>query len=729
MERRLTALALALLAFALAVPALGNALPGLAANRMAYPGGSPSPFADDYPPPVPPAAPPSAVGTGQTVAPPLPASQGDAVTAGPPDSSASPPPVGSRIAAGEAPVPQILDADGKAVGPAVCNQGQGPSGPTTPIQFCCPKTLTPFGTDGTGAAGDRYDYRTCPFRIYDSRSGVTPDDPTAAPTTYRFGNPQIAVNRNDEREVAFCSLHGDAVKGQGVTPRTRVSNQAQTTFTSSDQGITWQDQPPLGTPGLGESASCTMDSKGRIYIGYLYSRDNGNAETGYGSNLWLVKAGTAREPGSVLNGYGGGAQFSGRTPMNPIPALNVIDIPPFVQPPPMANQTFGPPADETEEGKSAIDDGNATTERVGAVWFERCTEYARNVTDPCKAAAGMPGWIDAAFTDVGPSDAWRRLTDKQLIGPCMDASNPVQFDGNVYVACVVERGYNARSRARIGDVDIWRIDPQTGNSTVVESTGLSGGHPLLASTARGYMVLVTSRYVGGSGARVEAAFGWYGRGWSSLGVDMGPELHRLAGSVPVRDAGVNALSISETEKTSILEYMEWQNVTKPGELPPPQPLDPTNPLAATPALKDFKKIFMTFNSCNAPIAAARMELGTGVDPDNFDAYTEKPSIFDDSQDGIQSYAEPGGGDLFYFAVNDYGAMQYGAVLTSAASSLCIVPPPIGAPPPLPIPQALTVTNGAVAQVGAVVGVTAIAGVLYLVTAKRRATHLAVAEAK
>jgi len=719
----MSALGLGLLAVAFVLPMLGNAMP-------AIPTPVASPFADDYPRPAPPSAPasvatpaaaPSADLRPSTPSPSAVASPGTLTTAASPSSSS--------IRVGSAPVPQLIDGNGRNVAPASCNQGQGPSPATAPIQFCCPKTLVPYGTDGTGAAGDRYDYRTCPFRIYDSRSGADLENPKP-PTSFRFGNPQIAVNPSDEREVAFCSLHGDAVADKGPTPRTRESNQAQTTFTSKDQGITWEDQPPFATPGLGESASCTMDTHGRIYIGYLYSRDNGNETTGYGSALWLLKAGTASEPGSVLSAYGGGLTIAGRTPMNPITNLHVLDVAPYAPPAATAsNGTYGPPANATELGDSAVDEGNATAERVGAVWFERCTEYVRNVTNPCHAAQGMPGWIDAAFAGTGPSDDWHRLTNNQLIGPCMDASNPVAFNGQVYVACVVEKGYNARSRARIGDVDIWRIDPQSGNTTVLEWTGLRGGHPLLATTHSGYMVLVTTKFVGTTGATIQAAFGWYGRGWNTLGVDLGPQLHRMAGPLDVRDAGVLALSISETEKTSILEYMEWQNVTQPGQVPAVPPVDPNNPVPATPALKDFKKMFMTFNSCNPSIAAAKMELGTGVDPDNFDAYTDRPSIFDDSQDGIQSYTEPAGGDLFYFAVNDYGAMQYGTVLTSAASTLCVVPQPLPPAPPLPIPQALTVSNGALAQVGAVVGATAVAGVLYLVTAKRRMANLAVAEAK
>lgn len=717
MRIRSSALAMAILAVALATPALTNALSQPAALGMPPAVGA---YADDYPAPNRPAAPPTIhLAAAPREVQPTPGATVDARPA-------------STIRVEHAPVPQLIDADGRATAPAKCNQGAASIANVPDLQFCCPKTLAPYGSESgsTGIGADRYDYTGCPFRIYDSAGAAL--NANGVQKDYHFGNPQITVNRNNEAEVAFCSLHSESANGP--TPRSRASGSSQTTFTSADQGITWADQPPNDTPGLGESASCTMDSDGNIYVGYLYSQDNGNATSGYGSTIWLVKAGTAHDPGSVGQAYAGGVEIHGRTGLNPIPSLNVIDVPAYIAPPPVyTNDTYGPPANESEVGNQAVPQPNAGDERVGAVWFERCTEYVRHVegAQVCKSSNGMPGWIDAAFTTIGASDNWTRLTDKQLIGPCMDASNPVQFDGEVYVACEVEKGYDARSRAKIGDIDIWRINPMTGNTTIVSSTYVVGGHPLLATTSTGYMVMVTTKYTGPTtGAAIFAAFGWYGRGWNPTGVNLGPQLHRMAGSHRMRDAGVTALAISETEKTSILEYMEWDNLGNKTDVPDPPMIDPNNPGVPTPpAIKDFQKSFVTFNSCNFPLAAARLETGTGVSADNADAYGQNPAIFDDNQDGIQSYTEAGGSDLFYFAVNDYGAMQYGTVLTAAASSLCPVPPPLPPAPPLPIPQALTLGNPALTGVGAVVGATAVAGVLYLVTAKRRTMNLAVAEAK
>ena len=53
----------------------------------------------------------------------------------------------------------------------------------------------------------------------------------------------------------------------------------------------------------------------------------------------------------------------------------------------------------------------------------------------------------------------------------MAASNPVAFDGKVFVACVADAGYSGRSRARVGDIDVWSIDPKTGKKQFINSGG------------------------------------------------------------------------------------------------------------------------------------------------------------------------------------------------------------------------------------------------------------------
>jgi hypothetical protein len=591
-------------------------------------------------------------------------------------------------------------------------------GQTQQLQFRCPSSTMPESFPDPQNLGDKTTYG-CPYRVYDGAD---------AKDGFPLGNPQIAVNPSNEAEAAFVSLH-DQPAANGPTPRARAGL-THTTFTTSDQGLNWEDQPTQyggsadGVAYLGESASIAMDPQGNMYIAYLWVLPNGNATTGYGGAIGLFKAGAPHDRGTVSASYSNQKTITSRSSHNIIPRVDVLYVPPYQAPQSNvtvdANGTLAP-ATDAEVGQEAVV-LNHTRERVAVVWFERAVDYRNSTT-------GMAGWIDAAVADTSSRNSWQRLDKSQLIGPCRDASNPVAWNGLVYVACQADRGYTARSRARIGDIDVWALDPITHNTTLVSSTGLRGGHPMLAATPDGYMALLAVTHRADQTLDVNTAYGWYGRGWTARG-NIGPELHRLGGSIALLDASVNALAVSEREKTVAIVYMEWAQ--RQGALPSqpgPAVPDPANPAAPTPVLTDFRKFIVAFNECQFPIAQSQMQLGTSVDPNNLNAYMKQASIFDDFQDGLVAYREPSGEDLFYFAIDDYGAMQYGAVVTQAASAFCPGTPPLFSASPAAIPQALATGTTASVTVGAVVGVAAVAMVSYLLTVKRRVAHFAVAEDK
>jgi hypothetical protein len=600
-------------------------------------------------------------------------------------------------------------------------------GPTPPLQFRCPPTSLPESTPDP-QTGDKTTYG-CPFRVYDGANGV-PCIPNCPPGSgqgqgYPLGNPQIAVNPSNEAEAVFTALH-DQPAPNGPTPRSR-GGLTHTAFTTADQGLNWEDQPTQyggsssGVAYLGESSSVTMDPQGNMYLAYLWVLPNGNATTGYGGAIGLFKAGTAHDRGSVSASYSNQKTIASRTSHNIIPRVDIVYVAPYRAPQAsVANGTLAP-ATDAEVGQEAVV-VNHTRERVVTMWFEKAADYRNSTT-------GMPGWIDAAITDTSSRNSWQRLEKRQLIGPCRAASNPVAWNGLVYVACQVERGYTARSRARIGDIDIWALDPLTGNTTLVSATGLRGGRPLLATTPDGYMALLSITQRPDKVLDAMEAFGWYGRGWTVKG-NIGPELHRMGGGVPLNDAAITGIAVTQREKTVAIVYMEWaQRPNNAPAQPPPTAPDPANPTAAYPPLTDFRKYVVTYNECAFPLAASKLQLGTSLDPTNMDAYVKKPGTYDDFQDGLVAYREPNGEDVFYFAVNDYGAMQYGAIVTQGASAFCPVTPPLFSTAPAAIPQALATGSTASVTVGAVVGVAAVAMVTYLLTVKRRVAHFAAAEDK
>lgn len=567
----------------------------------------------------------------------------------------------------------------------------------------------------------------CPIRVYDS--------------DYHFGNPQIAIDPDDPNAMAFVALHGNPAPN-GPTPRSR-NDLTHTAFTTGNQGLSWTDQPNQyggggnGLAFLGESASIATDSRGNNYILYLWSLPNGNVTTGYQGLIGLYKAGHSSEQNSASSSYTSGHYIRSRSPTNIIADAYVVSVPPRVPPPPFANFTLTEngtvpaPANATQIGQEA-NPVNRSEERVAAVWFEKAVDYRNSTT-------GYAGWIDATVGTVNDKNDWKRLdarfNSSQLIGPCMDASNPVAWDGRVYVACVVDNGYSHRSRARIGDIDIWALDPLTGNTTYVSTTGLRGGHPILAATPDGYFAMLTTLKQNGTlPARIQGAFGYYATKWEATSSDMGPELHRLLGGFDTFDLNVNALAITPTEKTIAIVYMEWQQgraaqMTDPNQ--PPPTVDPQNPAPPSPQLFDYQKMIVSFNQCTFPqaIAASVLQLGTGIDVQNYEAYTIQASLFDDTQDGLIAHKDAIGEDVLTFAVNDYGAMQVGSILAAPASTACQLPiPPANLPPP-PLATALGLPNPAVTAIGSVLGLAAISMVTYLLTVKRRVAHFAVAEAK
>lgn len=621
------------------------------------------------------------------------------------------------------PVPLLPDGAAQAM-PDNCNKPQN-GGQVPPILFCCP---TPPGglpqNLGTPAGDDRFVYAGCPFRIYD----------TNLVGNYHFGNTALAVNPLDDREMVFTSLHSEPTSGP--TPRSRVASQSHTSFTSRDQGVTWQDQPVSSGPGLGEGSDATFDTLGNMYIAYLWAQANGNDTTGFASAFCLYKAASPSTEDAVFAAYSGGTCVESRAPTDPIARIHLVDVP-HPAPPAATNRTGNGTADgnETVPPPSGADDvgessepTDPTLERIAAVWHERAAV-------PEAGKTGMAGWIDARLTGTGARDPWTAIP--KPIGPCMDASNAVAYDGAIYVVCTVEKGTKEhpypRSRARVGDHDLWRIDPLTGQAELVGPTSMAGGHPVLSVTEDGYFVMVTTRLrtpdESAPGAEVRAAFSWYGTSWEPIPGDLGGLLNRLLGGRATYDAAVTALQIGEYDGSPIaaLVYMEWQQPADTATPQPPPPPDPSNPTGFY-QLNDYKKAVVTFDSCSFPVAASQMQLGTQVDPSNFDAYTAEPSLFDDQQDGLVRHRQANGMDVFYFAVNDYGAMQYGAFQATTAQFCPTPPPPL--PPPVPVvPQALTITSPAVTVTGAMVAFAAISAVTYLVLAKRRVPTYAVTEAK
>lgn len=588
-------------------------------------------------------------------------------------------------------------------------------GDPTNLQFWCPGLDSlPSVNDGTNTLTLR---GTCPYRIIDDAD--------------LLGSPQIAVNSDDPNAIAFFSLHGGGSQ-EGPTPRSRdpspdgmaaVTGLSHTTFTSQDHGRSWHDNP-WGTDGFGEHIAGTMDADGNLYIGALWSKRLGEGRFDYVIKLYKEQDGRY-----TISTYQPSKTYSNRASGNTIEEVSVVYVP-AADPPTLGNLTgnatgnLTAPADEGEIGNNTLpgDHGmaNSADDRVMAVWFERALDWRNSTT-------GKSSWIDAAWTDTSARDNWTRLPDQELIGPCMAASNAVVYNGRAYVACVVDAGYGARSRARIGDIDVWSIDPMTGKTRLEERTGLVGGNPRMTSRPDGYMAIASVDLKDAQQVDVQVSFGWYGRHWEAP-QNPGADLHGYIGNHRATEARVTSMALTGERNVLFLTYMERLegNFTVPD--PNPTTLNPGPGQAI-----EYHKVVATFTQCtNGPIDA--YDLQTGVARHPFSEGTvggsDVTGVFDDLQDGMQFWQDPSTGEeRVYFAYGDHGVIQYGALVGTAGGQACPVfaPPPLLPPPP--IPAALSTASPYSMLVGSAVGVTSLAMVAYLLAAKRRTAVFSAAKDK
>lgn len=599
------------------------------------------------------------------------------------------------------------------------------------MQFWCPPS--DGGTSVANGANTFTIRATCPYRIIDDSD--------------LLGSAQIAVKASDPNAMAFFSLHG-ASSTEGPSPRSRdpspdtpqsLTGQSHTTFTSQDHGRAWFDNP-WGTDGFGEHVSGVMDTAGNMYIAATWSKRLGDGDFDF-----IIKTYKEQDGRFEISNYQPSKTFANRAAGNVIDQANLVFVP---------AQSIFPAANMTGNGTGNVtgpsgagDIGNFTDpdapaeggspgDRVMLVWHETALDWRNSTT-------GKSAWIDAAWTDTTSRNNWTRLANERLIGPCMEASNPVQWNGKAYVACVVDAGYKARSRARIGDVDVWSIDPMTGLTELVDTTQLhGGGQPRMTARDDGFMALTNTKVISADNVEIDLRWSWYGRQWNNGG-SIGGTMHRLASNTltaglppgtpspppasnKVEEARITAMALSEKEDMLFLVYMERVDV---GNASDP---DPNNPFISPDSAIEYKKLVATFTLCDpTPGNVYDLQLGQARHPFP-EAIAANSGVFDDSQDGMQFWRDPvTGEERIYFAYGDHGVIQFGALVTSGSPPLTICPNPVPPPffPAQVIPAGLTATSPYTTLIGSTVGLTATAMIGYLLTVKRKSANALAAKAK
>lgn len=565
--------------------------------------------------------------------------------------------------------------------------------------FRCPDVVTRWSF-----ANDPQDtrlYQSCPIRIEDG------DD--------FFGNLQVGVHPGNRNQIALFSQHGyPADEGEGVTERSRY-NRPFTVFTSYDQGATWDDQPIWTSEGYSEMPTGVLDSAGNVYIGFLWN-EPGPSKDAWRSTITVYKAG---ELATVGDSYYNPDSVGGRDLQSN--RIGMVRLPPHD--PALESDEYAVPQDNesSDELGAAANDERPTPERILLTWAARTIDG----TGP----KGYTEWIDAAWTDTSAGSQWVELPSEEAIGPCLNASAPVAYRGKAYVACSVAPGYDARPRARVGEVDVWEIDPWEEETRFVGFTRLTGERPHLATTPYGYMVAAAETWNDGNPIDVQVSYGWYGSQWSRFAGEYGGVLNVMAGAGELIDAHITGLAVSEREKTAFLVYSEW--VRTESDVPNPNGV-------GTVGEGEIRKILVAFNECQFPVQGVRMQVGAGIGGVGYNLSSNSYDLpgpragypvgaYNDLQDGLLYLPGEDGEELLYIAINDYGIAQFAEVLVHAPEEFCPPTPPIPAVPVLGAPVATTISTATMTTLGASMGVAAFAMIGYLLTVKRRTAQYTTAE--
>lgn len=165
----------------------------------------------------------------------------------------------------------------------------------------------PVSAQQAGGAGVKYElFIDCPTPqgVQITTAATLPGCPVRAIDPQdQMGDPSIAVDPMDPNNLIIASLHGQTWNGgpesegqfisasaascaeKGPTPKSRCG-MVFTTFTSTDGGGWWSDNPffppeRIGSEAFGETTAITIDPYGHVFVGSLYATPAGTGGEGF----------------------------------------------------------------------------------------------------------------------------------------------------------------------------------------------------------------------------------------------------------------------------------------------------------------------------------------------------------------------------------------------------------------------------------------------------------------
>ncbi len=322
--------------------------------------------------------------------------------------------------------------------------------------------------------------------------------------------------------------------------------------------------------------------------------------------------------------------------------------------------------------QNATPDPNRTMNVIGVVWTSL--------------------YVDSNYTYQKPE--W-------VIGPCDTSTNPVLSDGFLYVGCVVGAHpdglpFEWRPEAEVGDVELFRMDPNGGEPVYMGNAPDMPGAPKLGVRSDGRLALVAAGASEDGLLTFKAAFGHYkeanGRIIWSGAVNLGEEIYALDPAIKFQAGNIQDVIFREQSgvlhiilKTTI-QYVE-QTVG-----------DVQDDLGLAPHIR---KIIIAVDEQYGLVGKVPLVIGDPLqrsrDPTIFNA--PEGAFQDLSDDFLQLPPEPfafAGRDLGdeyqreFFAIADYGTILFAELVEVTELRAPGVAPPPAPPPPVPAPAAANI---------------------------------------
>ncbi|HUR26349.1 MAG TPA: hypothetical protein VM327_10095 [Candidatus Thermoplasmatota archaeon] len=379
-------------------------------------------------------------------------------------------------------------------------------------------------------------------------AGLVPCPVRAVDEQDMMGDPSVAVDPFDPANLIIASLHGGVSGGgaagttgaagcePGPTPKSRCG-QVFTTFTSTDHGASWIDNPffppeDVGPDAYGQHPQVTIDPYGHVYVGSLYAMPKGGSGYDYviASQKFASLDTIDQEQDGEYHTQYLDPVYIGNTIgqmwflFNPVTdnmtivwneqlssvALNETEEQPDCLPLPPPAPCIPPPAGSgppSARPSTSTDRGTGGEERLArTAWAsEGGAGAAEEPTGKPKSVIGV------VWSTSSTKSPYHYQKEEYAIGPCLGSTNPVLSEGWLYVGCVTnpsEGPFPWDPEGAPGTVEMFRMESSGGEPQYIGASPMVGGTPKLGVRSDGRLALVRAQGVDGQ-LGLDVAFGEY----------------------------------------------------------------------------------------------------------------------------------------------------------------------------------------------------------------------------